>query len=57
MKSQNGTHVKKVVTAVIDEGGEGVILQQVSSFYLPGRTPSLVKVKVFIKILNNRFIY
>lgn len=47
VKSQHSKHVRGAVRAIIDEGGEGVILQQVGSIYQPGRTPTLVKVKVF----------
>ena len=39
-------HLRKLTEAVIDEGGEGVILRQVRSLYIPGRSPFLIKLKV-----------
>eukprot|EP00026_Physarum_polycephalum_P002429 Phypoly_transcript_02435.p1 GENE.Phypoly_transcript_02435~~Phypoly_transcript_02435.p1 ORF type:complete len:884 (+),score=75.70 Phypoly_transcript_02435:120-2771(+) len=33
------------VQCIIDSGGEGIILQRCGSFYEPGRSPSLIKLK------------
>eukprot|EP00026_Physarum_polycephalum_P002145 Phypoly_transcript_02149.p1 GENE.Phypoly_transcript_02149~~Phypoly_transcript_02149.p1 ORF type:complete len:898 (+),score=87.49 Phypoly_transcript_02149:121-2814(+) len=38
-------HLSKTVQGIIDEGGEGVILRIIGSFYLPGRNSALVKLK------------
>jgi ATP-dependent DNA ligase len=43
---RNTLHLRKIAQGVIDEGGEGVILRQKGSFYIPGRTPFLIKLKV-----------
>lgn len=42
----NTAHMKKVVTWIIEGGGEGVILQKRGSPYEQGRSSSLVKFKV-----------
>lgn len=38
--------LQEVVEAIIADGGEGAILRRISSFYIPGRSPSLLKLKV-----------
>lgn len=40
--------VPKFVQMIIEEGGEGIILQQVGSLYERGRSSALLKIKVFI---------
>jgi hypothetical protein len=37
------------VQNIIEEGGEGLILQRQGSLYERGRSPSLLKVKVFVE--------
>ena len=34
------------VSMIIEDGGEGVIMRRVGSLYEPGRSPSLIKLKV-----------
>jgi ATP-dependent DNA ligase len=45
----------EVVTEnIIEDGGEGIILRNVGSFYEHGRTSSLIKLKVLAKKGNKR---
>jgi ATP dependent DNA ligase domain len=48
--------LKKALHDVISDGGEGLIMRKPKSIYEPGRTSSLVKLKVFsIQILSSTF--
>lgn len=42
----NDQHLKGIAEAILEDGGEGVILRKIGSKYEHGRTPSLVKLKV-----------
>ena len=41
-------HLKDALRHVLSDGGEGVIMRRPRSMYEPGRTPNLMKLKVFI---------
>lgn len=59
MLCQSNAHQILFVQAVIDDGGEGVILRRLYSLYENGRSTSLVKLKVFkLKemVKNNRIL-
>lgn len=53
--SENEEHMKRTVQVLIQEGGEGVILQLSGSLYVPGRTSTLVKIKVKLHPKFNTF--
>lgn len=46
IKCKDNNHLSQLVQGVIEEGGEGVILRKANSLYTPGRSRSLVKLKV-----------
>lgn len=46
MKCKNNVQLKLMVETIINDNGEGVILRKEKSLYEPGRTPSLLKIKV-----------
>lgn len=45
-------HLRSTLQAIIDRGGEGIILRKSRSRYLSGRTDSMLKVKVCISCLT-----
>jgi ATP-dependent DNA ligase len=42
--------MQEAVRGVIEDGGEGIIMRKIKSFYEHGRTTSLLKVKVVMLI-------
>lgn len=51
-RKKENEKVKEIVKGIIEEGGEGVILQKMKSLYEHGRTSSLIKLKVFLLLLS-----
>lgn len=49
--AKDSKHMNKSVERIIDQEGEGAVLRKVASLYIPGRSTSLFKLKVFILIL------
>lgn len=45
MDGYNPQLIDKIMQGVLDKGGEGLMLQELSSPYIFGRTPNLIKVK------------
>jgi ATP-dependent DNA ligase len=46
MLCEDKVPLKKMLEQLIEEGGEGVILRKPYSLYIPGRSDSLIKLKV-----------
>jgi ATP-dependent DNA ligase len=53
---QGSEHLKAIVQGIIDYDGEGVVLRKINSFYEPGRSANLLKLKVrlllFLSLLH-----
>ena len=45
-----------LIQCVIDDGGEGAIMRKQNSAYTPGRSTSLIKLKVCISLLSPSII-
>ena len=58
-KIANSIHQIQVdVQNIIKDGGEGLILRQINSFYEGGRSTSLIKLKVvFLLVILRNFAY
>ena len=48
IKLRSARQLRVLVKEIIDKEGEGVILRQAESLYLPGRNSALIKLKVFL---------
>ena len=51
------TKINYLVQQIIDDGGEGAIIRKFGSFYDPGRSQSLLKLKVSLPFPNPLFSY
>jgi ATP-dependent DNA ligase len=51
MKCLSTAQLHRTLNLIIDEGGEGVMVRMPTSVYEPGRSMSLIKFKVFRKLL------
>jgi hypothetical protein len=48
----DNSHVNEMIEAILDDGGEGVIMRKMGSQYEHGRTTALLKLKVSTKKKN-----
>lgn len=56
MQCEGERHKKWIAQEIIGQGGEGIILQKIGSFYEGGRSMSLVKLKVFLSSFSFFYI-
>lgn len=44
-------HLQKMKEMILERGGEGIMLRRIGSLYEPGRSQSLIKIKVLLLLI------